>query len=80
MKPLAGTAAGLGRRATVGPLRCCRVVDGFPLAQFAIELSDFQPTSGDLVELLGAAFGAFDGAVSWGERGGSTNRCRVLWC
>src|SRR5216684_4729906 len=58
-------------------MRADGVVDLFPMPEFAIEFFHFQGASGDLVELLGVgAVGAFDGAVSLGERGGSTNRCR----
>ena len=58
-------------------MRTDGVVDLFPVAEFAIEFFHFQGTSRDLVELFGVgAVGALDGALSLGERGGSTNRWR----
>ena len=52
------------------------VVNLLPLAELAIELFHLQGTGGELIELLGVgAVGAFDRAVEFGERGGSTNRC-----
>ena|SRR5450432_1766418 len=58
-------------------MRADGVVDFFPVAEFAVEFFHFQGAGGDLVEHLGVgAVGAFDGAVEFGERGGSTNRCR----
>jgi len=44
------------------------VVNGLPVAEFAIELFHFQRAGCDLVELLGVgAVGASDGAVTYAE-------------
>ena len=56
------------------------VIDFFPLAQFAVELVQFQRASGVLIELLGVgAIGAFDGPVEFlrSFRGGPTGSSKT---
>ena len=47
-------------------MRADRVVDFFPVAEFAVEFFHFQRAGRDLVELLSVgAIGTFDGAVEF---------------